>query len=38
VAFVHQLTGRDQNRRLKNAVAELTLDNQALKEVLSRKW
>lgn len=27
-----------ENRRLKNAVADLTLDNQALKEVLSRKW
>ena len=27
-----------ENRRLKNAVAELTLDNQALKEVLARKW
>ena len=27
-----------ENRRLKNAVADLTLDNQALKEVVSRKW
>ena len=27
-----------ENRRLKNAVAELTLDNQALKEVVARKW
>jgi len=27
-----------ENRRLKNAVAELTLDNQALKEVVSREW
>jgi hypothetical protein len=27
-----------ENRRLKAAVAELTLDKQALKEVLSRKW
>ena len=26
------------NRRLKNAVADLTLDNQARKEVVSRKW
>jgi putative transposase len=27
-----------ENRRLKAAVAELTLDKQALKEALSRKW
>jgi len=27
-----------ENRRRKNAVAELTLDNQALKEVVARKW
>ena len=27
-----------ENRRLKTAVAELTLDKQALKEALSRKW
>ena len=27
-----------ENRRLKNAVAELTLDKQILKEVLDRKW
>jgi putative transposase len=27
-----------ENRRLKAADAELTLDKQALKEVLSRKW
>lgn len=26
------------NRRLKAAVAELTLDKQALKDALSRKW
>ena len=26
------------NRRLKNAVEDLTLDNQGLKEVVSRKW
>lgn len=28
----------EENRRLKAAVAELTLDKQALKEALSRKW
>ena len=28
----------DENRRLKHAVAELTLDKQILKEALSRKW
>ena len=28
----------DENRRLKHLVAELTLDNQALKGVLSKKW
>jgi len=27
-----------ENRRLKSAVAELTLDKQVLKEALSRKW
>jgi putative transposase len=27
-----------ENRRLKAAVAELTLDKQILKEALSRKW
>lgn len=27
-----------ENRRLKTAVAELTLDKQALKEALARKW
>lgn len=27
-----------ENRRLKAAVAELTLDKQALKDALSRKW
>jgi putative transposase len=27
-----------ENRRLKVAVAELTLDKQALKDALSRKW
>jgi len=28
----------EENRRLKQAVAELTLDNRALKDVVSRKW
>ena len=28
----------DENRRLKHIVAELTLDNQALKGVLGKKW
>mgnify|MGYP001304273576 FL=1 len=28
----------DENRRLMHLVADLTLDNQALKAVLSRKW
>ena len=28
----------DENGRLKRAVAELTLDNQILKEVVSQKW
>ena len=28
----------EENRRLKSAVAELTLDKQVLKEALSRKW
>jgi putative transposase len=28
----------DENRRLKRAVAELTLDNQMLRDVVSRKW
>jgi putative transposase len=28
----------DENRRLKQIVADLTLDNQALKLVVSRKW
>jgi putative transposase len=27
-----------ENRRLKTAVAELTLEKHALKEALSRKW
>jgi putative transposase len=28
----------DENRRLKQMVANLSLDNQALKEVLKKKW
>lgn len=28
----------DENRRLKRIVADLTLDKQMLKDVLSRKW
>ena len=28
----------DENRRLKHLVADLTLDNQALKSVISKKW
>jgi putative transposase len=28
----------DENRRLKHLVADLTLDNQALKAVVSKKW
>jgi putative transposase len=28
----------EENRRLKHAVAELTLDKQILKEALTRKW
>lgn len=28
----------DENGRLKRLVADLTLDNQALKDVVSRKW
>lgn len=28
----------DENRRLKSIVADLTLDNQALKDVLGKKW
>jgi len=31
-------TLEDENRRLKHIVADLTLDNQALKAVLSKKW
>ena len=28
----------DENRRLKQMVADLSLDNQALKDVLKKKW
>ena len=28
----------DENRRLKHLVADLTLDNQALKAITARKW
>ena len=28
----------DENRRLKHVVADLTLDNQALKGLLTKKW
>jgi putative transposase len=28
----------DENRKLKHVVAELTLDNRALKDVLGRNW
>lgn len=28
----------DENRKLKSVVAELTLDNRALKDVLSKNW
>ena len=28
----------DENRRLKHIVAELTLDNAALKDVIGKKW
>lgn len=28
----------DENRRLKGVVADLTLDNQALKAVLGKRW
>ncbi len=31
-------TLEDENRRLKTLVADLTLDNQALKEVLGKRW
>lgn len=28
----------DENRRLKQIVADLTLDNRVLKDVVSKKW
>ena len=28
----------DENRKLKHVVADLTLDNRALKDIASRKW
>ena len=28
----------DENRRLKHLVADLTLDNQALKAIAAKKW
>jgi putative transposase len=28
----------DENRRLKQALADLTLDNRALREIVSKKW
>jgi putative transposase len=31
-------TLEDENRKLKHVVAELTLDNRALKDVLSKNW
>lgn len=36
VARLRQL--EDENRRLKQALAELTLDNRALREIVSKKW
>jgi len=33
---LHQL--EMENRRLKQAIADLTLDNQALREALAKKW
>ncbi len=36
VQRLHQL--EMENRRLKQAVADLTLDNQALREAVSKKW
>ena len=39
VPEVRRLKGlEDENRRLKTLVAELALDNRALKDVLSKKW
>ena len=28
----------DENRKLKHIVADLTLENRAIKDVLNRKW
>lgn len=33
---LHQL--ESENRRLKQAIADLTLDNQALRDALAKKW
>jgi putative transposase len=39
VSDARRLKGlEDENRRLKTLVADLTLDNQMLKAVVSRKW
>jgi putative transposase len=39
VSETHRLKQlEDENRRLKHLVADLTLDNQALKAVLGKKW
>jgi putative transposase len=39
VSEAHRLKQlEDENRRLKHVVADLTLDNQALKAVLGKKW
>lgn len=36
IARLRQL--EDENRRLKQALAELTLDNRALREIVQKKW
>jgi len=39
VSDMRQLKGlEDENRRLKKLVADLSLDNQMLKEINSKKW
>jgi len=39
VSEAHRLKQlEDENRRLKHIVADLSLDNQALKAVLGKKW
>lgn len=39
VSDARKLRGlEDENRRLKHLVADLTLDNQALKAVVAKKW